>query len=223
MKILLLEDDHLLGDAIAKYLHTTGHIVTSFRNGKEAYEILETETFDLLILDINVPGLNGFELLESIHKLKIQIPTIYISALADIEDISHAFDLGCQDYLKKPFHLKELSIRIDKILKSRYVPSAHLRISQNYSFNLDTLEIRFNNEVQILTNRQLQIIKLLTQNRSRVVSYDMFREYVWNDSGIDTPTIRAEINRLKKVLKEDFIINVRSLGYMIKRPVTTSH
>ena len=218
MKILLLEDDHLLGNAIAKYLNATGHVVTSFKNGDDAYMTLKKSSFDLLILDINVPGLDGFALLEAIHELKIQIPTIYISALADIEDISHAFDLGCHDYLKKPFHLKELTIRIDKILQLRYVPSIHLRLSPNYSFNLDTLEIRFDNEVQILPNRQLQIIKLLAQNRSRIVSYDMFREYVWEDSQIDIPTIRAEINRLKKVLKEDFIINIRSLGYMIKRP-----
>lgn len=218
MKILLLEDDHLLNAAITKYIKTTGHVVTSFRNGNKAFEALKVDSFDLLILDINVPGLDGFELLEAIHMLKIQIPTIYISALADIEDISRAFDLGCHDYLKKPFHLKELTIRIDKILQSRYVPNTHLRLTANYSFNLESLELRFDHEVQILPNRQLQIIKLLSQNRSRVVSYDMFRDYVWNDLDIDTPTIRAEVNRLKKTLKEDFIVNVRSIGYMIKRP-----
>ena len=219
MKILLLEDDHLLNSAITKYIKTIGHIVTGFRNGNDAFEAIETNSFDLLILDINVPGLDGFALLEEMHKLKIQIPTIYISALADIEDISHAFDLGCHDYLKKPFHLKELTIRIDKILQSRYMPQMHLRLSTNYSFDMESSTLRFDNEVQILPKRQLQIIKLLTQNRSQVVSYDMFFEYVWNNTEIDIPTIRAEINRLKKVLKEDFIVNIRSIGYMIKRPI----
>lgn len=218
MKILLLEDDHLLNIAITKYLNTTGHRIESFKNGNEALNRLKTNAFDLLILDINVPGLDGFALLESLHALKIQIPAIYISALADIEDISHAFDLGCHDYLKKPFHLKELGLRIDKILQSRYVPHTHLRLSANYSFDMESLTLRFDNKVQILPKRQLQIIELLSQNRSRVVSYDMFRAYVWNDLEIDTPTIRAEINRLKKVLKEDFIINVRAIGYMINRP-----
>lgn len=218
MKILLLEDDHLLNDAITKYIKTTGHIITSFRNGNDAYEAIKADSFDLLILDINVPGLDGFELLESTHEIKIQIPTIYISALADIEDISHAFDLGCHDYLKKPFHLKELTIRIDKILQSRYVPQAHLRLSTSYSFDMLSSTLRFDNEVKILPKRQLEIIKLLAQNRSQVVSYDMFLEYVWDDLEIDTPTIRAEMNRLKKALKEDFIVNVRGIGYMIKRP-----
>jgi len=218
MKILLLEDDHLLNSAITKYLNTTGHAIQSFRDGEEALKKLKTDSFDLLILDINVPGLDGFALLEALHDLKIQIPTIYISALADIEDISRAFDLGCHDYLKKPFHLKELTIRIDKILQTRYMPQQHLRLSKNYSFDLNTLTLRFDNEVQILPKRQLQIIELLARNRSRVVSYEMFMEYIWFDLEIDTPTIRAEMNRLKKVLKEDFIVNIRGVGYMIKRP-----
>jgi DNA-binding response OmpR family regulator len=219
MKILVLEDDHLLNEAITKYIETTGHIVTNFRDGDKAFISIKNNSYDMLILDINVPGLDGFELLEAIHELKIQIPTIYISALADIEDISRAFVLGCHDYLKKPFHLKELTIRIDKILQSSYIPQSHLRLSKNYSFDLDSNTLRFNNQVQILPNRQLQIIKLLTQNRSQVVSYEMFLEYIWNDIEIDTPTIRAEINRLKKVLKEDFIVNVRGIGYMVKRPL----
>ena len=218
MKILLLEDDHLLNSAITKYLITTGHIIKSFRDGEVALKELKKDSFDLLILDINVPGLDGFALLEALHDLKIQIPTIYISALADIEDISRAFDLGCHDYLKKPFHLKELTIRIDKILQSRYIPHQHVRLSKNYSFDIDTLTLRFDNEVQILPKRQLQIIELLARNRSRVVSYEMFMEYIWFDLEIDTPTIRAEMNRLKKVLKEDFIVNIRGVGYMIKRP-----
>ncbi len=218
MKILLLEDDHLLNSAITKYLITTGHIIKSFRDGEVALKELKKDSFDLLILDINVPGLDGFALLEALHDLKIQIPTIYISALADIEDISRAFDLGCHDYLKKPFHLKELTIRIDKILQSRYIPHQHVRLSKNYSFDIDRLTLRFDNEVQILPKRQLQIIELLARNRSRVVSYEMFMEYIWFDLEIDTPTIRAEMNRLKKVLKEDFIVNIRGVGYMIKRP-----
>ncbi len=218
MKILLLEDDHLLNSAITKYLITMGHAIKSFRNGTVALKELTMDSFDLLILDINVPGLDGFALLESLHELKIQIPTIYISALADIEDISRAFDLGCHDYLKKPFHLKELTIRIDKILQSRYIPHQHLRLSKNYSFDLENMTLRFNDEVQILPKRQLQIIELLAQNRSRVVSYEMFVEYVWYDFDIDTPTIRAEMNRIKKVLKEDFIVNIRGIGYVIKRP-----
>ncbi len=219
MKILLLEDDKLLNDAIERYLHAKGHRVTAFRNGGEVLQELQSRAYDLLIFDISVPGIDGLSLLERLHGQRIMTPVIFISAIVDIEDISRAFDLGCHDYLKKPFHLKELMLRIEKILQTHYVSQAHVRLSANYSFDREKGQLYFQNEVQILTRRQLQIIDLLARNRSRVVSYDMFRDYVYDDYDIDTGTIRAEVNRLKKVLKEDIIVNVRGIGYLIERPL----
>lgn len=218
MKMLLLEDDVMLAEAISQHITSTGHVVTWIKNGIEAYEMIEKNNFDLLLLDINVPGLDGLTLLEKIHAQKIQVPTIFTSALVDIEDISRAYNLGCFDYLKKPFHLRELSHRIDKLLQSRQVAQAHKRLSKSYSFDSETMTLLFNNEPHILPKRQLQIIELLAHNRSRVVNYDMFRDYVWNDDMIDNATIRAELNRIKNVLREDMIINIRSIGYMIDRP-----
>ncbi len=218
MKILLVEDDFMLNEMITEYLSSTGHAIISAKNGVEALEILDSEKFDLLILDISLPDIDGFTILEKMHEQKRMVPTIYISALIDIEDISRAFDLGCFDYLKKPFHLKELTLRINKILKTRIVPQRHKRLSKHYSFDAETMTLYFNNEPHILPRRQLQIIELLAQNRSLVVNYDMFRTYVWNDDYIDNATIRAEVNRVKTVLKEDFIKNIRGSGYMVERP-----
>lgn len=218
MKILLLEDDVMLNKAITKYLGNTGHSVKYSRDGNTCLEILEKEHFDLLIFDINVPNIDGLSILEKLHQEKRMVPTIFISALIDIEDIERAFDIGCHDYLKKPFHLRELSIRINKILKTRQVPMKHKRLSKSYSFDCEKMTLYFNNEPQILPKRQVQIIELLTNNRSLVCNYDMFRDYVWNDDEIDNATIRAEINRVKKVLKEDFITNIRGIGYMVERP-----
>ncbi len=218
MKLLLLEDDQLLNSAITDYLQRTGHLVVSFRDGKSALQSARKEQFDLLILDINVPGIDGLSLLETLHEAKIQTPAIYISALVDIEEISRAYALGCYDYLKKPFHLRELTLRINKIMQTRNITQQHFRLSENYSFDTTTCTLFFQNEVQTMTNRQLQILELLAKNRSRTVTYDMFRDYVYNDMEIDNATIIAEINRLKKVLKEDFITNVRAVGYVIKRP-----
>ncbi|KAB7885580.1 response regulator transcription factor [Poseidonibacter ostreae] len=218
MKILLLEDDVMLNEMISEYLSSTGHVVKSTTTGQECLETLDKEKFDLLILDINLPDVNGFTILETLHEQKRMVPTIYISALIEIEDISRAFDIGCHDYLKKPFHLKELTIRINKILKTTIVPQKHKRLSKNYSYDSETMTLLFNNEPQILPKRQIQIIELLAHNRSLVVQYDMFRNYVWNDDFIDNATIRAEVNRVKKVLKEDFIKNIRGSGYMVERP-----
>ena len=218
MKILLVEDDIMLNEMIWEYITSTGHLIKSVKNGKDALEVLEKEKFDLLILDINLPDIDGFTILEKMHEQKRMIPTIYISALIDIEDISRAFDLGCFDYLKKPFHLKELTLRINKILKTRIVPQTHKRLSKHYSFDSENMTLLYNNEPHILPKRQLQIIELLALNRSLVVQYDMFRDYVWNDDYIDNATIRAEVNRVKTVLKEDFIKNIRGSGYMVERP-----
>ena len=218
MKILLLEDDIMLNKAIKQYLETTGHVVIPTVDGNDCVEKLAQEKFDLLILDINVPDIDGLTILENLHKEKRMVPTIFISALIDIEDITRAFDIGCHDYLKKPFHLKELTLRIDKILKTRQVPQEHKRLSKSYSYDSKNMILLFNNEPQILPKRQIQIIDLLSANRSLVCNYDMFRDYVWNDDYIDNATIRAEVNRVKKVLKEDFIINIRAIGYMVERP-----
>jgi len=142
----------------------------------------------------------------------------FLPHLASSLSISRAFDLGCHDYLKKPFHLKELTLRINKLLKTRQINQQHFRLSSNYSFDIQTHTLYFQNEPQSLPKRKLQIIALLAKNRSHVVNYDMFREYVYNNHEIDNATIIAEVNRLKKTLKEVFITNIRAIGYMIQRP-----
>jgi len=218
VRILLLEDDIMLNNAIKQYLESVGHAIVSTRDGRECLEIVEKKKFDLLILDINVPNIDGLTILEVLHEKKKAVPTIYISALIDIEDISKAFNIGCNDYLKKPFHLKELHLRINRLLQNKVIPLQHKRLSNYYSFDLETMTLYFNNEPHILPKRQLLIIALLAKNRSLVVNYDMFRTYAYEDDDVDIGTIRAEVNRVKKVLKEDFIINVRGVGYMVERP-----
>ena len=217
MKILLLEDEIMLNESICEYLESDGHILTTFFNGEEAFASIKEEKYDLLLLDINVPGVDGLSILEQIHTLKIHIPTIYISALVDIEDISRAYDLGCHDYLKKPFHLKELSLKIDRVKFAQESPQIHLRLSKNYSYDQEHNRLLFKKEVQTLTKRQSQIIEILARNRGMVVNFEHFSEYVWSDYIVDNATIRAEVNRLKKILYEDIIVNVRGMGYMIEK------
>ncbi len=218
MKILLLEDEVMLNESICEYLESDGHQVESFFDGLEALDAIKKNSYDLLILDITVPNLDGLSFLEKIHSLKIHVPVIYISALVDIEDISRAYNLGCNDYLKKPFHLKELSLRVDRVNVFNNAPRIHLRLSKNYSYDQEHSTLLFNQEPQILTKRQSQIIDLLSRNRGRVVDFEQFQTYVWSEQVVDNATIRAEINRLKKFLKEDVIINVRGMGYMIDKP-----
>jgi DNA-binding response OmpR family regulator len=218
MKILLLEDEMMLNESICEYLETQGHTIESYFDGLKAYEAIVLNAYDLLVLDINVPNIDGLSILERLHQKKIHIPTIYISALVDIEDISRAYDLGCYDYLKKPFHLKELSLRLDRIKLANETPRVHLRLSKNYSYDQEHSCLLFKHEVQTLTKRQSQIIDLLARNRGMVVDFEQFCLYVWDDQVVDNATIRAEVGRLKKFLKEEIIINVRGMGYMIEKP-----
>ena len=218
MKILLLEDEIMLNESIQEYLESLGHSIDTYFDGLDAFESIKKNSYDLLILDINVPNMDGLSFLEAIHDLKIHVPTIYISALVDIEDISRAYNLGCFDYLKKPFHLKELALRLDRIVLSNEVPRVHLRLSKNYSYDQEHSTLLFNSISQTLTKKQAQIIDILARNRGRVVDFDQFQEYVWDDQIVDNATIRTEINRLKKTLQEDVIQNVRGMGYMIEKP-----
>jgi len=218
VKILLLEDELMLRSSIEEYLESLNHKIIGFSNGQDALDSLRDKTYDLLILDINVPKITGLDLLDKLNGLDIAIPTIFISANDDIEDISKAFDLGACDYLKKPFHLKELGIRIGRIKKEQEIKSSkHMTISSKYSFSKEEKVLFFNNASQTLTNKQLQILILLCENIGIVVDFEKFRSFVWRGEPIDNATIRAEISRFRKSLKEDFITNVKGVGYKIDK------
>jgi len=218
MKILLLEDESMLRSSIQEYLEALGHKVIAFGNGEDAYRAVEKELFDLLVLDINTPKRTGLSLLQALNEIEHAFPTIFISANVDIDDISRAFDLGAADYLKKPFHLKELGLRIDRIKKEAQIKSMqHLILSSKYVFSKQEQMLFYNNTVQTLTKKQLQILTLLSENLGIVVDFEKFRSFVWNDEPVDNATIRAEISRFRKLLKEDFIINLKGVGYKIDR------
>ena len=162
--------------------------------------------------------MNGLALLRALNEIEHAFPTIFISANVDIEDISEAFELGASDYLKKPFHLKELGLRIDKIKNEFEIKKLqHIILSSKYVFSKEKQMLFYNNNVQVLTKKQLQIVTLLCENVGAVVDFEKFRCFVWNDEPIDNASIRAEISRFRKLLKEDFIINLKGIGYKIEK------
>jgi DNA-binding response OmpR family regulator len=216
LKILLLEDEVMLCNTIKEYLSTLGHLVDSFYDGARALE--KADEYDLLILDINVPTMSGLEIIDELNKKEIKVPIIFISAMLDIEKISEAFELGASDYLKKPFHLKELGLRIDRVKREQNsLLQKHIILSQHYHYDKDEESLFYNKTVVDLTKKQLQILKLLCENIDKVVNFEKFRSYVWDDEPIDNATIRAEISRFRKTLKEDFIVNIKGVGYRINR------
>ena len=222
MKILLLEDELMLQSAISEYLETLGHECLVFNDGIKVKDYLKSNKCDLFIFDINVPSLNGLALFEYLKSINCFTSVIFISALIDIQSITKAFTLGASDYLKKPFHLQELGLRVQKISKEiKNEQRQHIVLSQNYYYEKYTNKLYFNKVEQILTKKQSDIMKCLCLNIESIIDFDLLREYVWNNSLVTDATIRTEISRLKKVIKEDIIQNHKGMGYKISRYITT--
>ena len=218
MKILLLEDELMLQSAIVEYLTDTGYDVDAFEDGQDAFNASLEKSYDLFIFDINTPTIDGLTLLENLQKEKIFVPTIFISAITQIEQISKAYELGCYDYLKKPFHLKELTLHMERLLKMAQVESKSIvKISKMYTYDLEKCRLLFDNEEQSLTPKQAQIMNLFASNINKIVDFDMLRYYVWDDTPVDSATIRAEVHRVRQMLKEDLIESLKGIGYKISK------
>jgi DNA-binding response OmpR family regulator len=220
MKVLLLEDELMLQSAINEYLTDNGYDVTAFEDGKEAYESAFQDNYDLFIFDINTPGIDGLSLLSKLQKEKKFVPTIFISAITEIEQISKAYELGCYDYLKKPFHLKELGLHIERLLKIADIRAkSFVKISRMYSYDLENKSLLFDGKEQLLTSKQAQIMELFAANINKVVDFEMLRHYAWDDSPVDNAIIRAEIHRVRQVLKEDLITTLKGVGYTLTKQI----
>ncbi len=217
MKVLLLEDELMLQNAIEEYLSDAGFIVDTYDDGIEAYEGIKRNNYDLFILDINTPSLSGLELLEKIQEERIFAPTIFISAITQIEQISRAYELGCYDYLKKPFHLKELALHIERLLQISKIECRYtVRLTKMYTYDLQKKRLYFDSVEQTLSARASQIMHLFASNMNRTVDFDMLRHYVWQDNFVDNATIRAEVHRVRGALREDIIATVKGVGYKLK-------
>ena len=142
MKILLLEDDLILNEIIEEYLISQEHEVITAFSGNEAQDYLYSQTFDLLILDVNVPFVSGFELLKELRTQNIKTPTIFITSLNMVEDMQKGFDSGCDDSFKKPFELKELDLRINNIKRLfNITPKELINISKDTFLDIQNLLI----------------------------------------------------------------------------------
>jgi DNA-binding response OmpR family regulator len=218
MRILLLEDEQMLQEAIDEYLTEMGYRVDAFEDGQEAYEAIHDTPYDLFVFDINTPTIDGLSLLETLQEEKIHVPTIFISAITQIEQISRAYELGCYDYLKKPFHLKELSLHIDRLLSIADIhPKTLVRLSPMYMYDLVRRKLMFDHHDVVLTRKQSQIIDLLASHADQIVDFDLIRYTVWENTHVDNATIRAEVHRTRQALKEELIESIKGIGYRLKR------
>jgi DNA-binding response OmpR family regulator len=219
MKILLMEDEVYLRQSIKRFLTLRGHKVDDFENGEELLKNANLLDYDFIILDVNTPKINGFEIISYIRQNDILTPIIFISALTDIQKILKAFELGAADYLKKPFNLAELEARM---LRSNPKRHNYLQLDNNFKYNLQN-HILLKNEVPSkLSPTQKKLLYILIKNQNTLVTFDTLREYVWEDKEISHSTILSTMRDLKKTLPNSFIQNIRGEGYVGVVPIEYS-
>jgi len=216
MKILLLEDDSMLSEVIVEHLEYYGYSVTPVYNGLEAEEIIYKEKFDLLLLDVNVPMLNGFELLKELRESNNMTPTIFITSMNTSQNVEEGFGLGANDYLKKPFEMIELKARIENIRRHFNIgDDSILQIDNTISYNSATYTLYIGDKSQKLPKKEGDFLTYLLNSRGKVVSTDELMVNVWSyDTSPSSATIRSYIKSLRRILGEDKIKTVRGVGYI---------
>ncbi len=225
--LLLVEDDDAIRTVLRDALVTDGHQVTVAADGDEAQAILRGSTFDLLILDVMLPGPSGLEILQALRRRDQETPVLLLTALAGEGDKVLGLELGADDYVTKPFSLRELRTRVRVLLRRRERngerptdrPTGRFRIGA-VDVDLDAYELRRGRSVQRLSPTEAARLALLWQERGRVVDRARFLEAVWGGAGIGDRTIDTHLLHLRQKLERDpkapeHLLTVHGVGYRL--------
>ncbi len=216
MKILLLEDECSLRVSIKEFLEDLGYEVYDFFDGSSAYEAVFDRGYDLFLLDVNVPSMSGFEFLQGIRREGVKTPAIFLTSMADIKSVEEAYKKGCCDYIRKPFDLLELELRVKQAIKSHYLDEDNIELSFEINYNMQSGRLSKGDEEIVLRKIEKDILELLLKNKNSVVSMQMFQDEIWGDY-VEPSAIRVQVNNLKQKLPDAIIQNRRGLGYIIER------
>lgn len=224
IKILLIEDEKKIADTLAKGLKENDYHVETAYDGKIGLRLFESGSFNLVITDINLPGINGYDLCKTIRSRNQHIPVIMLTALSSTDDKIEGFDSGADDYLVKPFEFKELLVRIRALLKrtmNQQLPSGNILTVADLELDVDSKEVTRAGKSISLTAKEFQLLEYFMRNRNRVVSRADIAERVW-DLDFDTKTnvIDVYVNFLRKKIDKGFepkLIHTQvGMGYMMK-------
>lgn len=218
IKVLLMEDDAQLSEIIAEYLEENDCLVSAAFDAREAMDRIYEERFDILLLDVKVPFMNGFDLLKKARDDGNDTPAIFLTSLNSMDDLSKAFEAGCDDYLKKPFELRELLLRVKSIAKRAFFHKADpkIELAGGITFDVNSSKITKNGESVTLSKKESLILKLLIKHRGKLVTPQMIFENAWDYE--DEPSemsLRTYIKNIRKIVGKELIENVRGQGYMI--------
>ena len=212
MKILLLEDNKKLNSAIIKRLELKAYEVDGFTDGQDAYAAI-SDGYNCFVLDINVPTLDGIEILKRIREYYKEVPVIIISATVELDIIKESYDFGCNDYLKKPFFIDELEIKIKKLCK---ISDDKIEFAPDCSFDYNDSSVSIHGKDTRLTKKEKLLINLLLINKNQIVAYEAIENYIWAGSFVSLDSIRSLVRRVRKILDADFIETIVDTGYIFK-------
>ena len=209
--ILLVEDDVSLSTVLADYLRSKNYTVETAPNGKEAWDLIMIKHYDLVISDIMMPRLNGYELLKLIREQRPELPVVVVTAKTDRDDIVHAYELGCDDYVTKPFSMDILICKIEAVLR-RYRMSFE---TEQTEWQLGTLHfdtVRQQLGAQHLSSRENDLLKMLCQSMNHLVDRNRMLMSIWGaDTYFNARSLSVYINHLRKYLGEDSPIRIMSV------------
>jgi len=215
-KILLLEDDANLNETVTEFLTEQGHDVISVYDGYEAQEKLYESKYDLLLLDVNTPGINGFDLLKEAREQDVVAPAIFITSLDSVDDLEKGFDSGCDDYIRKPFALKELLIRVETLLKRGFFHDAKelLSISENVKYDIKNNELIVDDKTVSLGNKESMLLKLFMKTEGEVLAHERIYKHLWDfDEKPSDTALRTYIKNLRKIIGKERIVSIKKQGY----------
>jgi len=211
MKIFLLEDNKTLNEAIKLKFELKGYKVFSYECGEEAFNNI-TNGFSCFLLDIHVPNIDGINILKKIREYYDNVPVIIISSTVELDIIKKSYDFGCNDYLKKPFFIDELEIKVDKLCN---IPDNEILFNQNCLFNFNESFITIDGDKKILTEKENLLVNLFLLNKNKLVSYESIQNYVWKGEYASIDAIRTLIRRLRKKMDNSIIKASSNRGYLL--------
>ena len=218
--ILLLEDDEILNETITEYLEDNGFDVTTVNDGYDAYDKIYENSYDLLLLDVKVPSIGGFDMLKELRDKGVTTAAIFITSLNSIEDLTKGYDSGCDDYIKKPFELKELLIRVEALLKRDFYHTQNSKvvIYDNIEYDIDANILFVDNKEHSLNNKETKLLKLFLQNSNQVLPHEMIYGSLWDyDETYSESALRTYIKNLRKLLGKEKIVSLKKQGYKFIR------
>lgn len=221
MKLLLVEDEEELAAIISKGLRKSGYAVDNAYDGEEALYFYEVNEYDLIILDLNLPKLDGLEVLNKMRKRDSSIKVIILSARSDIEDRVIGLDMGANDYLIKPFDFKELEARIRMLLRISFTQNSAVPTCGMLEINTVSKVASIGKGQLQLTKKEYAILEYLLLHKDTVISFEQLIEHVWeSEADLFSNSLKYHIHSIKKKMNEmgcyaEYIKNIRGHGYIL--------